>query len=130
MKTARIAAHMNCTPFTAAVTLAVIRGELDPLKYPRRFPATDKWVRSCYNKPRKSEVKLHALNELHECSGVEGVQIEGAWVDSYHRDYCASYLNTGDTYSATILLDHIAGKWRLTTWGDWYEQNEQAAVEV
>ncbi len=50
--------------------------------------------------------------------GVEGVSVE---------DRSMSYLNTGDTYSETIVLD--GHNLLLTTWGDWYEQAEQAYCE-
>jgi hypothetical protein len=61
MKAEKIASHMNCAIRVALETLAVIRGRLDPLKYPRHFPATNKWVRQCYNEPPKSEIKMEAL---------------------------------------------------------------------
>ncbi len=37
----------------------------------------------------------------------------------------ALYVNTGDTYSATILWDSTRGAWRITTWGDWIETFER-----
>lgn len=38
------------------------------------------------------------------------------------------YLNAGETYAPTIILtdDYVNGrKLLVTSWGDWYEQNEQ-----
>jgi hypothetical protein len=55
---------------------------------------------------------------------VEGLKIEGAHVDRYYFDNVASYLNAGDTYSPTILLDHEERKFKLTTWGDFAEEYE------
>jgi hypothetical protein len=40
-------------------------------------------------------------------------------------DRSAMYLNTGDSYSATLLYDEDEGEWYVTTWGDWQGQVEQ-----
>ena len=88
------------------------------------LPATSKWVNQCHNEPRRSEIKMEALNELLHGYGVEALRIEDAHVDNFHFDIVASYLNTGDTYSPTILLDHEESKFRLTTWGDFMESRE------
>jgi hypothetical protein len=105
---------MDCSLFEANLALLIMRGRVDPLSHPRRFPKTCEWVNTCYNSPRASEVKLCALDELLRTHGVEALSTEDA--------HCAAeYLNTGCTYATTILLDHVHGRWRLTSWGDFYE---------
>jgi len=52
--------------------------------------------------------------------GVEAVRSEGAW-DSYYGDVVAEYVNTGDTYNATLLHDIEDDEIYLTTYGDWVQ---------
>ena len=128
MKIENIQKHMQCSLRKATTALAIIRGQLDPLKYPRHFPATDEWARSCYSRLPKSDAKLSALNELFETYGVEPVRIDHHW-DRYHGNVVACYLNTGDSYAATILLDYQENKWRLTSFGDFVENLETVCSE-
>ncbi len=129
MKTESIQKHLQITPRKAAIALSIIRGKLDPLKYPKHFPATDSWANSCYNPLPKSDAKLSALNELFEMHGVEPIRVEGRF-DRYYGDVVACYLNTGDTYAPTILLDYQHNRWLLTSWGDFVEQMETEQVET
>ena len=73
--------------------------------------------------PRTS-AQAAALDELLRIYGVEPIRIEGAFIDRYHFDIVASYLNTGDAYATTLLLDHDEQRWTLTSWGDFLEANE------
>lgn len=50
--------------------------------------------------------------------GVEGVSC---------ADQTMAYLNTGDTYSETLILDSEGLS--VSTWGDWYESTEQVYCE-
>ena len=128
---------MKRTPYTAppaAAIAAAFRVDLDTAKLARRLirgeerirdnpalPKTNRWRNSCHHEPRRIELILAALNECLECHGVEafrsrhGSQYEAA----------AEYLNTGDTYSPTLLFRHDTGTFRLTTWGDFFERNEK-----
>lgn len=124
MTTQQIALHLSISPRKAALTLAISRGQLDPLKYPTHFPATDKWARSCYNPLPATDAKLSALNELLGLFGVECIRGE-VW-SSYYYDNVAEYLNTGESYTATLILDHRRGKWILSSWGDFVEAMETA----
>lgn len=127
MKIESIQSHLSISRRKAAAVLAIIRGQLDPLKYPLHFPATDKWSRSCCNPLPAKDCKLSALNELLGMFGAEAVREECAW-DRYYGDCVAEYLNTGDSYAATLVLDHQRGKWLLTTWGDFVESREVATA--
>lgn len=121
MKASRIAEEFNVSLFDANLALLIIRGRVKPEDHPRRFPATNHWLASCYHFPRRKEIKMEALNELLQCFGVEAISVEGEFIDSYHRDIVATYLNTGDTYSPTILYDNRNSVFKLTSWGDFYE---------
>lgn len=116
---AAIASAMNCTLETARTARALMRGEVRITGNPA-FPRTDAWAAAYFHKPRRIDLILSALNELLECHGVEAFRGRG---DQSHA--IAEYLNTGDTYSATILFRHDTGTFRLTTWGDFYEANEK-----
>jgi hypothetical protein len=127
MNAPKIATHLAISHRKACIVLAIIRGQLDPLKYPKHFPATDNWTRQCYHQPKAKDLKLSALNELLEMHGVEAIRDENAW-DRYYGDCVAEYLNTGDSYAATILLDHERNKWTPTTYGDWVENRMDSAT--
>lgn len=68
---------------------------------------------------------LEEANRLIDGHGIEGIRIEGAYIDHYYFDIVATYVNTGDTYSATLLHESETGRFLLTTWGDWFEANER-----
>lgn len=54
--------------------------------------------------------------------------IEGYGVESIRcpvHGLQAVYVNTGDTYSATLLCNIATGAWRITTWGDYVEAYER-----
>lgn len=126
----RIADTFKVSQFSACMALLIIRGRVNPANHPRRFPQLAAWLRKCYHEPNRREQKLEALNELLGTYGVEALRVEGAWVDSYHGDIVASYLNTGDTYSNTLVVDSESGRWRLTSWGNFYEAYETAHPEL
>jgi len=105
-------------------------GILDDTLDPETVEATADWIRQCFHLPRPCELKMHALNALFDCHGVEAIRIEGAWVDSYHHDIVATYLNTGDTYCETIVLDADSGEFLLTSWGDYVEAYEAEHPEL
>jgi hypothetical protein len=129
MKAQDIMNCMDCSLFEANLALLIMRGRIDPLSHPRRFPNTCKWIGACYNTPRRSEIKLSALDELLRTYGVEPINDENTFVDSYYGSIIASYLNVGETYMPTILLDHVHSRWRLTSWGDFYESRVQNSEE-
>jgi hypothetical protein len=95
--------------FTAQRILAMIRGELDPREESEQC---DRWVRQCYNEPSRAEQVLYAADELLGTYGVEGC------ADDDGRDG-VSYCNTGDTYAATLFLDH--GQFRVSDLGTMVE---------
>ncbi len=72
---------------------------------------------------RVGEVMTRA-NELLDGHGVEGIRVEGAYVDNFSFDIVGSYVNMGDTYDGTIVHDSENNSFHLTTYGDWLQQYE------
>ena len=85
------------------------------------FPKTTAWVCSCYNEPSRISRILSALNELLNCHGVEALRSR----ESGMYAAAVEWLNTGDTYSPTLLFRHDTGTFKVTTWGDFFEKNEK-----
>ena len=109
-------AFPDLTRERVATIRAVIHGSVKPEDV---SPATAKWVDACYHRPSVGERKMSALDELIGGSGAEAI-----WSHDDIAWPVAEYVNTGDTYSATILRVR-GGRYLLTTWGDWYERNER-----
>lgn len=79
-----------------------------------------------YSGYSSAERKLSLINKLMDGYGVEYVddQNKGQNVGRYSESSAAAmYVNTGDTYSPTVLYDVDAGKFRLTSWGDFVEND-------
>jgi len=113
-------------PLAAEKAVDIIKGTLDP----ESVEATEDWVRQCFHRPRESALKMHALNALFDLHGVEAIHVQGEWVDGHYGDIVATYLNTGDTYAATIVLVSGTGEFLLTSWGDFVEAYEARQAEA
>jgi hypothetical protein len=79
---------------------------------------------------RLAQVEAH-LAEISARTGGHGV--EALWLDEAARSNPralpdALYVNRGDTYAATTLYDVAEGEYLATSWGDWLERAEAAAV--
>jgi len=85
------------------------------------FKSVQDWVGQCYNEPSDEEKILEAANEVLEGYGVEAIHKEDAWVDGYYGDIIATYVNMGDTYENTLLLDSETEEFLWTSWGDFLE---------
>lgn len=72
------------------------------------MPAGAARVAECWHPPETWDVRLTCLNQAMEGHGVECFKTE--------RDGWCEYVNTGDTYSPTIL--RFKGHYRVATWGD------------
>ena len=100
----------------ASKMAAILNGSLDPTSIEA---VTDRTRDS--RSPRTNELALIAFDVLFDLHGIEAIRVEGEWLDNYHGDLIASYVNTGDTYCLTLVLDHETGDLVLTSYGDWYE---------
>jgi len=90
---------------------ALLNGTLDP----------DTVLESVLMLDRNERV-LEALNKVLDCHGVEGITPDGSVYP------IGAYINSGDTYSLTVVLDED-GEFHLTTWGDFLEAWEREQAE-
>ncbi len=108
-------------PDQADQIIKLIEGDLDP----ETFASVQSWERQCYTwPPRDSEMIMCAINELLEGHGIEAIRYDDMWIDSYHCDIVATYINMGDTYDTTVLLDSATGEYQVTCYGDYLEKIE------
>lgn len=74
-------------------------------------PKTYSWIRSCYNMPSNSEVRLHMIDEVLDGFGIEVIQHKKGYTH-----YC--YVNNGDTYAPTIIYNRLTKRFLYCGWGD------------
>ena len=74
---------------------------------------------------RRLEAVMYFCDRTLECHGVENIRQENSYISHYWMDTVALYLNTGDTYNATIVADLENTEFLLTTYGDFVEQLEK-----
>ncbi len=105
---------LNVDRETAKQIRGVIAGTIDP----ETIPDVSEWVLKCFNRPRDHEIVFDALNRLMETYGIEGLENDANYIDSYFQHFNFLYLNTGDTYKNTIIFDCDTFKYFIGTWGD------------
>jgi hypothetical protein len=64
---------------------------------------------------------LETANKLIEGYGIEAIRGEAPTYRFYYQDIVALYVNTGDTYTGTVVYDVEKQQFQLTTFGDWVE---------
>jgi hypothetical protein len=79
------------------------------------LPAGAARAAECYHSPKTYDIRLHCLDALGESYGVEAFELENG-------TYC-DYLNTGDTYSPTLL--RVNGDYQVACWGDIAERHSK-----
>jgi hypothetical protein len=64
--------------------------------------------------------------------GVEPINGAGHYSDSWLDGSrpIAEYVNMGDTYDTALLFDYTAGRFVVTSWGDWVEARERKGVTI
>ena len=68
--------------------------------------------------------RMEAISNLIGGYGVEAIR--GNWQNGYWCDIVANYVNVGDTYNLTVMHvrgDSQAGRFIVSSWGDWVEKN-------
>ena len=113
----RLMESLGITSEKADLVRRLIRNEIKT-RDGSLFPETAKWLFQCYNEPCYRERLMSCIDETIGGHGVESIEGNN-W-----RWPSATYINTGDTYSPTLLLDWEKGTISLTTWGDWVERRE------
>lgn len=92
-----------------------------------QLPATRRWVRACYHRPRPLEVRREALNELLGFHGVEllyKTRHEPGWGQVSTDEILAHYLNAGDPYVATLIFRVGKTGPTIGCWGELPEVNK------
>lgn len=116
----REAFERTCGEESVTQALAILRGELDPLT----VPAARQLALACFNPPGRHYLEMTALDSLLGTCGVEHIGEVGM------RDGPpVEYLNTGDTYAATLVWyrDRVR-PWAIESWGDVAERMERNGV--
>jgi hypothetical protein len=121
LEVADIARVFGVSDEVAARVDAVRRGVTKPEDEPERYPDTCAWIRKCHHRPADPDIKLRAIAEDLQASGV-GYGVEGHCNDVGTVGF--SYVNMGDTYDGTLILlfDHGRFAWKLGAWGDLSEK--------
>lgn len=71
----------------------------------------------------KSREMLEQADKILDGHGVEYI---GSSDDDMHSAHGAYYVNMGDTYTPTLLLDLDKARVYATDWGSWVEAEERA----
>lgn len=96
-----------------------LRLALESIAYCDSLPVVQDLIRSCYHRPSTSHRRMVALDSIAETMGVEYIaEGEGS------KSPAIEYLNTGDTYTPTIL--YVNGSYRVGSWGDLVERGSYA----
>lgn len=66
--------------------------------------------------------KLQSISDDIGAYGVETITNPNEW-DSYFGDIVVEYINMGDTYTPTIVLDTVNGNVYAMSWGDFLEKH-------
>jgi hypothetical protein len=117
----RLVDALKITPEKAMIARGLIQG-IVRTKDEKLFPKSNKLFNRCHHPMWRLDRILECLNELLEMHGVEYVSNGEQQMDGSH--IVAEYLNSGDTYSMTLLFNHRSGAFSLTTLGDFVERNQ------
>jgi len=94
----------------------LIDGSVNPLE-------ASSWVRNWNNRhqnePTKIEQIINAIDEVMNTHGVESLYT--GW-DNYLQHPTAIYCNTGETYTPTVVYCYKTERFKIMSWGDYYEQ--------
>lgn len=118
----RIAQELRIEESNARIIRAIVRGDMDRAAILEAVPAAGQRERECYNTPPLDDLKMYAINSLMDGHGVESIEKPDSSGCGRYDDYI-DYINTGDTYSTTVLRD--GSKWWIGCMGDTVERLER-----
>jgi hypothetical protein len=116
----RLTQALYCSDEQATLARALIRGEQTAWDK-TLFPIANAWFDQCVHKPKRIDRILSCLNECLKMHGVEPICDGGQRMDGSH--IVAEYLNSGDTYTPTLVFNWRTRAFSLTTVGDFVERN-------
>ncbi|WP_415912995.1 hypothetical protein [Neptuniibacter sp. QD37_11] len=110
---AEIEAYFELDDETVSKVKGVLTGTIDPAEVSER---ADHLIRQSFHEPSHIDLVKCALNDLLECHGVESIS-----------EYNAEYLNSGDSYTPSIVFDMDRNRLSVSSYGDFIEahDNEQ-----
>jgi hypothetical protein len=117
----KVADFLNIPIEKARLVRGLVKRTIYALDHPDLFPETHEWINSCYNMPSSQDMRMEAINEAMGGYGVESIGDFDIFPPRVHLEY----VNTGDTYSATVVR-RSNGRYVLSTWGDEYERLPQS----
>ena len=88
------------------------------------YVSVQEWCGQCWYLMNYTARLMYALNEI-----LEGYGVEPIWGSESDTQPIAEYVNMGDTYNTTLLLDYDKDRVVLTSLGDWVEKNERRVEE-
>jgi hypothetical protein len=120
----RIAQLLSIDEGNARIIRAIVRGDMDRAAILEACPSAERRERECYNTPPLADVQMYAIDGLIGGYGVESIEKPDSSGCGRYDDYI-DFVNTGDTYSTTILRD--GNKWWIGCMGDTVERLERQA---
>ena len=103
--------------------LTILTAEVEADGGALSYPAADDYLRQCYHAPGDDMLRLKAMGEaLTQHAGIMTFGVEGHHDEDTDIGY--SYVNRGDTYDATVLLDDD-DVFHVMSWGDYQDWIEQ-----
>lgn len=101
-------------PKAARHILAMTRSQLEKTEEGAAY------LRTLYSAPKTFDLRMHCLNALD--SGLHGVESLTTTKGEF-----ADYLNTGDSYAATVI--YWRGRYRVQSMGDFIEVMQRQGVK-
>ena len=95
---------IGCTEDEAKKVHDILTGGISPAA----FPKTSAWIGQCFHRPKLTELKFSAANEVLNLFGEES--FEGP------NGVTVRYLNAGESYATTLML--VDGEWDVGCWTD------------
>lgn len=90
------------------------------------FPEQGRAVRNLLERMGRGWVAPRVASDtLEAIAALVGCEVEAMRDDGWHTYFCdigALYVNVGDTYMPTLLLDTRTGSLRVISWGDFVEK--------
>ena len=110
--------RLNISRTDAKIVRGLMKGDIEP----ETIPSTNEWVNQCYNRPSQDELIMHAISCVLDLYGVEAM---GESLGSYYRHAPQySYVNSGDTYACTVILNNESGRFIVSDIGTLIESNK------
>ena len=124
----RIAEHLGITipeakQVRAILETRLVRGERHELEV-----TTPNYILEHSSASRKLYM-IDTLSLKWSAGRFHGVESIPSADDTYHTFRGIEYLNTGDSYGATLMYDFGKGKWVLSSWGDVVERQSRRFSE-